>query len=332
MRFVSVHAPIKSRRVASVMVVAAVALVLAACSSTSAFDPIDGLIRSSSGGFSDLSAKFEPGVAEFSFAHTGSRTFEVDVSTVPDMSSDVYGSFGSGSGSPIVVVGGATGWDKYVCGATLYWRVRLVGTLDVSDIQTTEVCAANPFSDLSSALNLRQAQFVFDYAGTSDTFTILASTRPDLGGTVWTTEGTRSPVRLREPAAAWPGYGCGWILYWRVVDGDGVQSAIQQKHVCGSVGFSDEAATFGPDGATFSFAYRGAADDFRVNVSTVPDMSTDVYVDFGQGNTSPIKVGDPQGRWDKYRCGETLYWQVLERSNGAVGAIRATTVACPPAP
>ncbi|MFO7544076.1 MAG: hypothetical protein R6W77_01115 [Trueperaceae bacterium] len=326
------NAPIAVRRFASITTLLMLSLVLAACASTSTDQAMDATIRTSSGGFSELSASLAPGLAEFSFEHAGSGTYEIDMSTDPNMIADVYANFGSGSVSPVVVVGGATSWDKYVCGATLYWRVRLRDTTDVSAIQTAVVCAANPFQDLSSALNLRQAAFVFDYRGTSDAFTILASTRPDMSGNLWTTEATRSPVLLRDPGAAWPGYDCGYILYWRVVDEHGVRSAIQEKHVCGNVGFSDEVATFGADGAVFSFRYRGAADDFRVDVSTVPDMSTDVYVGFGAGNESPIEVGSPQARWDKYRCDRTLYWQVKELSNGAVGEIHATTVTCPATP
>ena len=325
------NAFIAVRRFASITTLLVLSLVLAACASTST-EQATAAARALSGGFSALEATLAPGLAEFSFEHTGSGTYEIDVSTDPNMNTDVYANFGSGSASPVVVVGGATSWDKYVCGATLYWRVRLRDTADVSGIQSAVVCAPNPFQDLSSAFNLRQAAFVFDYTGTSDSFTVLASTRPDMSGTLWTTEATRSPILLRDPAVEWPGYGCGYILYWRVVDEHGVRSPIQEKHVCGSVGFSDEVATFGPDGAVFSFGYRGAADDFRVDVSTVPDMSTDVYVGFGAGNESPIEVSSPQVRWDKYRCDRTLYWQVKELSNGAVGEIHATTVTCSATP
>jgi hypothetical protein len=313
--------------------IAAAFLVLAACADVTTQLDSEAVVPSSAHSFSDLSAALEPGVAEFSFAFDGAPgTFEIDMSTVPDMSFDVYAAFGSGSASPIVVLGADTRWDKYVCGATLYWRVRLRDSPIVSDIQTAVVCPPNAFSDLAAALNRTQAAFVFAYAGTDPGFTIHASTRPDLSGELWTTTASRSPVRLRQPASAWSGYDCGYILYWRVEDSAGVRSPIQEKHVCGSVGFSAETATFGADEAVFAFRYRGAADDFRIDVSTVPDMSTDVYVGFGAGNEDPIAVADPQGRWDKYTCDRTLYWRVRELSNGAVGEIQTTTVTCAAVP
>jgi hypothetical protein len=310
--------------------------VLSACASVTTDTNPEALVRTSAdGGFSDLSAALEPGLAEFRFAYVGEPgpvTFEIDMSTVPGMDADVYGNFGSGSSSPIVVVGGATGWDKYECGRTLYWRVRVHGTSIVSPIQTAVVCPPNAFTDLSGAFNRNQAAFVFEYAGDDPGFTIHASTRPDMSGELWTTTASRSPVRLRQPASVWKGYDCGYILYWRVEDAAGLLSPVQEKHVCGSVGFSDESATFTADEAVFSFRYRGAADDFRVDVSTRDDMSWDVYVGFGAGSGSPIVVLDPQARWDKYDCDQTLYWRVSELSNGAVGEIRTTTVTCAAAP
>jgi hypothetical protein len=313
--------------------VAAAFLILAACAGVTTQLDSETVVLSSTPTFSNLSAALEPGVAEFSFTYEGvPGTFEIDMSTLPDMSNDVYGAFGSGGASPIVVLEADRRWDKYVCGATLYWRVRLRDSSIVSDIQTAEVCPPNAFTDLSAALNRTQAAFVFAYAGSDPGFKIHASTRPDLSGDLWTTTASRSPVRLRQPGSAWSGYDCGYILYWRVEDSAGVLSPIQEKHVCGSVGFSAVAATFGADEAVFSFRYRGAADDFRVDVSTVPDMSTDVYVGFGAGNETPIAVANPQARWDKYRCDRTLYWRVRELSNGAVGEIQTTTVTCPVAP
>lgn len=304
--------------------------VLSACASVTTDANPDAMVRTSAGGFSDLSAALEPGRAEFFFNHSGSGPYVIEMSTYADMSWDVFTPFGSGTTSPIVVVGDATQWDKYVCGATLYWRV--VGPSGASDIKTATVCPPNVFSDLSAALNLNQASFVFGYAGDHADFKVHASTRPDMSGDLWTTSAARSPVRLRQPASVWEGYDCGYILYWRVEDGAGVLSPVQQKHVCGSVGFSDESATFGPDEAVFSFRYRGAADDFRVDVSTLFDMSWDVYVGFGSGDGSPIAVADPQGRWDKYTCGSTLFWRVRELSNGAVGEIHETMVTCAAAP
>jgi hypothetical protein len=286
--------------------------------STSAVQVIDG-----------LAATLEPGEATFTFDHTVAGRFEIDLSTDMNMATDVYVAFGAGTGSPVTVLDPHK-WDKYVCERTLYWRVRDIDAVAVSPIASAVVCPPNPFTDLAAALNTRQANFVFEHDGASDGFTVHASTSPDLSGTVWTTSGTTSPVRLRVPADTWPDYGCGFILYWRVENDLGVSSPIQEKHVCGSVGFSAEEASFSADEATFAFRYRGVADHFRVDVSTAPDMKRDVFVGFGTGSSSPIVVANPG--WDKYVCGATLHWRVRELLNGAEGEIHTTTVECGVAP
>lgn len=305
-------------------------LVVAACN-RSVDDAPNLSVAADSSLFAPLSATLNPGAAEFHFSTTGGvAPFHVDISTQPDMAWDVYGAFGAGDSSPITVLDPQARWDKYRCGETLYWRIR-DSTGAVGDIQTAEVCPANPFSDLSAALNLNQANFTFAYAGEGTTFTITASTRPDMeGGVVGTVAGKGSPIKLRDPQRVWPTYRCGTMLYWRVTDNLGVSSAIQQKHVCGSVGFSAESAMLTPDKATFAFRYRGDTNHFRVDISTVADMSRDVFVGFGTGQSSPITVSNPQ--WDKYRCGATLYWRVLELLNGVVGEIQTAVVACPAGP
>lgn len=302
---------------------------LAACGETTVEAP-GALSPSAVPEITALTATLNPGEATFMFEHTAAGQFEIDLSTDMNMATDVYVAFGAGAGSPVVVLDPQELWDKYVCERTLYWRVRDRVSGAMSPIASAVVCPPNPFTDLSAALNTRQANFVFEHDGESDGFKVYASTTPDLTGPVWTTSGTTSPVRLRAPADSWPDYGCGFILYWRVENDLGVSSTIQQKHVCGSVGFSAEEATFDADEATFSFRYRGAADHFRVDVSTLPDMSRDVFVGFGTGSSSPIVVADPG--WDKYDCGATLYWRVRELLNGAEGEIQTTMVECAVAP
>jgi len=92
--------------------------------------------------------------------------------------------------------------------------------------------------------------------------------------------------------------------------------------------FSGTGATFGTSAASFMFSYSSSTPNYIVDVSTVPDMSTDVYVNFATGNASPLIVNSPQAKWDKYSCGRTLYWRVYSADRSAQGPI-ITTVACP---
>jgi len=92
--------------------------------------------------------------------------------------------------------------------------------------------------------------------------------------------------------------------------------------------FSSSSAILGASTASFTFSYSGSTSNYIVDVSTVPDMSTDVYVNFAAGNGSPLNVVSPQSKWDKYTCGRALYWRVYSSDRSAQSPINATIV-CP---
>jgi hypothetical protein len=60
--------------------------------------------------------------------------------------------------------------------------------------------------------------------------------------------------------------------------------------------------------ATFSFAYSGTMETYHIDLSTLPDMSWDVYLSFASGPSSPLQQTDPR-KWDKYVPGKKLYWR-----------------------
>ncbi|MFC1996942.1 DNRLRE domain-containing protein [Chloroflexota bacterium] len=78
--------------------------------------------------------------------------------------------------------------------------------------------------------------------------------------------------------------------------------------------------------AIFSFDYSGSTSGFYVNMSTYPDMSEDVYLHFAEGLNSPLIEADPT-KWDKFSCGQTLYWRVISNS-GIQSTIQSTDVIC----
>lgn len=90
---------------------------------------------------------------------------------------------------------------------------------------------------------------------------------------------------------------------------------------------SNMLANLGNTSASFNFTYTGTPSNyFRVHLSTTPDMSSDVYLTFAGGTTSPLVENNPH-KWDKYTCGKTLYWRV-ETANGNVSPI-AQALVCP---
>lgn len=92
--------------------------------------------------------------------------------------------------------------------------------------------------------------------------------------------------------------------------------------------FSNVSALFKIDQASFNFSFSGVSNGYIIDVSTLSDMSWDVYLSFSGGSQSPLVVADPQDKWDKYSCGRTLYWRVYNADRSVSSAIQATTVDC----
>lgn len=89
--------------------------------------------------------------------------------------------------------------------------------------------------------------------------------------------------------------------------------------------FSNLSAQMPENGpATFRFNYSGEGGEYKIHVSTFPDMSEDVFVNFAYGKVNPIIKMDPR-IWDKYSCGRTLYWRITSGS-GVESPIIATQV------
>jgi len=105
--------------------------------------------------FSGMSATLAKNLATFSFSYTGwSALYRVDLSTVANMSTDVYSSFATGY-SGVISESNPTKWNKYVCGSTLYWRVVIYETGEMSPIQSAKVnCASASLQVRRSFLSL----------------------------------------------------------------------------------------------------------------------------------------------------------------------------------
>jgi hypothetical protein len=245
--------------------------------------------------------------------------------------------------APITVT--APGGGTFSAANGSYVTASLAGTYRVvvncgplSD--TATVTSVGPpqtpsFSNLSASLGASQAQFSFSYSGSTSGYHVDLSTVSGMTTDVYVdfATGSGSPVSTGNPQR-WDKYRCGKTLYWRVWNQERtVSSPIQTAttFACGPAGFSGLSSNLGASLAQFSFSYSGSTSGYHVDLSTVPGMTTDVYVDFATGSASPVSTGNPQ-RWDKYRCGKTLYWRVWNQERTVSSAIQtATTFACGPA-
>lgn len=84
--------------------------------------------------------------------------------------------------------------------------------------------------------------------------------------------------------------------------------------------------------ALFYFSsYKGPIGSVhRVDVSTHPQMLSDIYLNFAQGNFSPI-FATSSTSWDKYTCGRNLYWKIIPPvSSTAPIPVQSFTVGCKP--
>lgn len=92
--------------------------------------------------------------------------------------------------------------------------------------------------------------------------------------------------------------------------------------------FSNLSGTLEKTQALFSFSYSGFSSNYIVDLSTVSTMTTDVYVNFAQGSTSPIAELNPI-KWDKYTCGRTLYFRMWNAFRTVSSTIQSAVVTCP---
>lgn len=93
--------------------------------------------------FSNLAAVLRGDTATFNFSFSGSsKKFRVDTAKTFNMMQNYKQGFGSGSGSPIIVSNPQSKWDKYICGATIYWRV-VTGSIK-SEVQTSVIDCSLP--------------------------------------------------------------------------------------------------------------------------------------------------------------------------------------------
>lgn len=93
--------------------------------------------------------------------------------------------------------------------------------------------------------------------------------------------------------------------------------------------FSSLSAVLTGTQASFRFSFAGSATGYTIDMSTLADMSYDVYGGFGGGSQSPVVVSNPQARWDKYICGATLYWRAYTDDRLEQSPIQAATISCP---
>lgn len=203
---------------------------------------------------------------------------------------------------------------------------------------STPTPVQSSFSNLSTNLTVSQAAFNFSYSGQADLYQVDVSTEADMSWDVYGNfaSGAQSPVVNTDAAENWDKYSCGRTLYWRVSDQERtVVSPIQTMVVpCPTPtptplpAFTELSANFTTNQAQFNFNYSGQTTHYVVDLSSMPDMSWDVYGGFAGGSASPIVVNDPT-KWDKYSCGRTLYWRVWNEERTIASPIQSKIVPCP---
>lgn len=175
--------------------------------------------------FSNLSASLNSTNSIFNFSYSGSSSnYHVDLSTLSNMSWDVYLDFATGSNSPITI-SNPTKWDKYQCNRTLYWRVYNSDRTVSSSIQTTTINCVTPiptpagsFTNLSGELAVSSATFNFNPNGAQADYQVDLSTFSDMSWDVYLgfAKGSASSLTVSNPQAKWDKYQCGRTLYFRI--------------------------------------------------------------------------------------------------------------------
>lgn len=170
----------------------------------------------------------------------------IDLSTSPDMSTDVYGNFAEGDSNPIITIH-PTKWDKYICGKTLYWQARSKRYNQKSAIYSSVVCppiptptpsttpTPTPITLILSTVS-KTDSIAFTFSPTTsfgDYYYIDLSTTSDMSSDIYGkfAEGMSGTVVQSNPTQ-WDKYSCGRTLYWRVTGNNGQFSPIKSFVVC----------------------------------------------------------------------------------------------------
>jgi len=182
-------------------------------------------------------------------------------------------------------------------------------------------------------------QFTNDYYGGSGNDRNLMVDRITINGVAYQTEAptTYSTGSWRSSDACAPGYKqsewlhcSGYFQYDQRTTSTPTPTRTPTP-TPGTPAYSNLNATMNsPSPASFSFGYSGPSATHHIDVSTLADMSWDVYVDFGNGTISPVTVTNPT-KWSVYTCGRTLYWRARQGdfySPTLLSSIKATTVTC----
>ncbi len=287
--------------------------------------------------FSKMSAKLAyPGPAAFAFTFTQPGPtkpgqFTIDVSTDPNLTSNVFADFASSTSLPVTITN-PNKWSSYSCGTTIYWIVKTTSGYKSPITSTSVLCSASgTFSNFSSNLKYPgPASFFFDYKGTATSFTV------DISADSTFTTNVRKNIdtTVTSPAIAndlssLSYYGCNKTIYWRVTSNKNETSPIQKNQV--SCIFSNFSSSMQyPRPASFFFDYNGLGKTFTVDVSSSPTFSTDVRTKVDVTTKSPAIWTGPD-TWPSYTCGKTLYWKVSS-DKGEISSIQSNTVVCPSQP
>ncbi len=260
--------------------------------------------------FSNLYADLSSDKATFSFSYSGtSSSYRVDVSTLSDMSWNTYLTFGAGNGSPVVVYDPKLKWDKYICGATLYWRVYNSDASVVSPIKTGSVMC--PYISIVSPIAGDRWTVGKSYSVewvTGDNTNINISLCPATNDGKYDTSKTCTNVST-QPSYANKTNAFIWNIPETIASGvylirldrgkgniDGFDFSNRILHIVSSP-FSNLSADLSENKAVFNFSYSGTSSSYSIDMSILPDMSWGTYLNFSWGNQSPINHDNPQLRW-----------------------------------
>lgn len=143
--------------------------------------------------------------------------------------------------------------------------------------------------------------------------------------------GPSSPI-IETNANKWNEVTCGKQLYWRVRSADGRdQSGVSELRVICPNPFNGLSTLLDASRSTAQFRFVSILQPqtFIVDLSTNPQMATDVYVNFASGRGPVISESNPT-KWDKFSCGRTLYWIVRTEDSRLKSPIQTARVNCAP--
>lgn len=220
---------------------------------------------------------------------------------------------------------------------------QVLGMTDSKATRLTQGLPSFPnsgaYSNLKASIDATANRAVFEFSNppklpNDDVHVVDLALDPGMNSIWWSfIAGNSSPIVDNNPKK-WDEVTCGKKLYWRVHSQDNkYRSQVASVTVACPSAFTNLKSNLSETKNRAEFFYTPILPNmnspFSIDLSTDPNMESDVYLSFAQGTEKSALQANAK-QWDKFTCGKTLYWRVQSAEGLKSDIQKSTVVECAP--